>query len=154
VLSYNGFFATSLLTFQNEVQTLTLLANGATRLNFNGTDATSDLNVTLGTTNAGSILSNLQTIPALSAAGNVTVTQSTSDPKAFTITFGGALAGQDVAQITSSNTVTAVSGVVTNGSAPTAAQVQTNLNSIFVPTGSVGLNGNVQVTGGPSAATP
>src|SRR5205814_8338877 len=123
--SYNGQLATSALTFQNEVQTITLLAAGTTRLNFNGTDA-SDLTLTAGSLTSdisSTIQSNLQA--ALPVGGTVAVARVANTLNAYTITFGGTLVGQDVAQITSSNTLTATTGTSINGSAPTAAQVQT-----------------------------
>src|SRR5439155_12348424 len=96
---------------------------------------TSALAVTTGVTTAAQVQANLQTIPAL-AGSNIAVTGSAPT---FTITFGGALQG-DVPQIASSNAAQATTATPTSG-APTAAQVQTNLNTIAA------LNGNVTVTG-------
>ena len=46
-----------------------------------------------GATTANDVLTNLQTIPALTAAGNVTVTGGNGGP--FTIVFGNTLAGHE-----------------------------------------------------------
>ncbi len=152
-LSYNGQNAPSALTFTNETQTITVTASGSTRLNFKGTDATSDLNVTLGADNTADIQTNLQTIPALSSAGNITVTR-VGATDVYTVTFGNVFAGQNVPQITSSNSVSVGTATTAIGTAPTAAQLQANLNSIPAAAGQAALSGNVTVTGGPATGTP
>src|SRR5947209_2547691 len=107
--------ATSTLSINGEIQTLTLVANGATTLSFSGVNATSALTVTTGTsgTTAAQVQANLQTIPALATAGNVTVSGNTGGP--FTIVFGNTLAGQNVSQIASSSTANATTAKTIDG---------------------------------------
>src|SRR5439155_699968 len=113
----------------------------STTLSYNSVNATSALAVTTGAggTTAAQVQTNLQTIAALAGA-NIAVTGNTGGP--FTITFGGSLQG-DVSQIASSSTAQATTATTTNGSAPSASAVQTNLQTIAA----LSAAGNVTVTG-------
>ena len=98
--------------------------------------------------NAFQVQQTLNTIPALN--GNVIVTGNNGGPT-FTITFIGALSGQDVNPLQnaagtptggSPTVTTAAYTTPTNGNALAASAIQTNLNTIPA------LNGNITV-GGP-----
>ena len=148
--SLNGVSASAALSFQNEVQTFSVVATGTTLLSYNGVNATAPLSVTLGTTTAAAIQSNLSTIAALS--GNITVAP-TADPNVFNITFSGALAGVDAFQIQSNTLATATTATTIDGSTPTAAAVQANLQTIPVLSGNevqtlaiIGLGGSATLS--------
>src|SRR5439155_3213840 len=87
----------------NEVQQLTLVANGATTLSFNNVNAATALTVATGTTTAANVLTSLNSITGQS--GNFSVTGNVGGP--FQIQFIGALAGQNVSQLVSSATAQA-----------------------------------------------
>src|SRR5262249_52466974 len=96
----------------NEVQTITLVANGTTTLSFNGA-ASSALTVTTGATTLANVQTALDSISTL--VGNYTATGSTGGP--FTIVFKSALANTNVSQIVSSSTAQATVATVVDGSA-------------------------------------
>ena len=142
-LSFNGTSATSSLSITDEVQTITLggTSGGTFTPSFGGVAATFPITFQSGNNPQASFLqTQLETIPALT--GNVSVSGNNGGP--FTITFNNKLTGQNVAQLANATNptggTTITYGTQTNGNALTAAQVQTNLNTI------PGINGNITVS--------
>ena len=132
-------------------------SNALTGLNLNRLDnpvVTGGVTATPATTTDGStpdgaaVQASLNAIPELT--GNVTVTGSTGGP--YTITFSSGLTGVNVSQLTTAVTggVTAAAATTADGSAPDAAAVQANLNTIPALTGNIVVTGNA---GGPYTIT-
>ena len=161
-LSFNGVNATAVnglaspLLVTDEVQTFSLAgtAGGTFLFNYNGVAAQNPLVSQAGLQPAASqVQQALFTIPALK--NNVNVQGPNGGP--FTITYNGALAGQNIANPGSAQglTLSSTTGVTLSnpltsvqGNALTALQIQTNLNSIPA------LNGNVTVTATTVNGTP
>ena len=100
------------------------------------------------TPDAAAVQANLDAIPALT--GNVSVTGPAGGP--YVITFSNGLTGVNISQLTTAVTggLTATPATTTEGEAPDAAAVQTNLNAIAALTGNVTVTGNA---GGPYTIT-
>ncbi|HMC11796.1 MAG TPA: fibronectin type III domain-containing protein, partial [Pirellulaceae bacterium] len=147
--AFGGVSATTAVTRTDEVQTLTLLgaAGDTVHLSFGGTSGSDATELTFAGGNlptAPDVQSHLNSIPTLT--GNVLVASSVSG--VYTVKFRGGLTGANVSQIAALTTGTATASVVTTtqGSSPTAAQVQASLTTIASLAGNVTVTGN---TGGP-----
>jgi len=157
-LSFGGVAASSALQVTDEIQTLTLGggSGGLVTPAFTPLGSTTPIPATQSfqfipgvSPNAFQVQQTLNTIPALN--GNVLVTGNNGGP-VFTITFNGALSGQNVNQLTNATgtptgggppVTTASYATPTNGNALAATAIQTNLSTIPA------LNGNIAV-GGPN----
>ncbi len=80
-ISINGVNATDTITFTGTA--------GNVKFAYNGTAAATNLAYNPATTTAANVQTYLQTIPALTPAGNVTVTGNTGGP--FTVSFGASV---------------------------------------------------------------
>src|SRR5439155_3075045 len=109
-----------------------LIADPATIGSSTGATATI-ATVTNAVPTAAQVQANLRTISALN--NNVFVS---GQAPTYTVTFGGSLAGQTVLAIASDTAGTMTAGSTVQGSAPTAAQIQANLQTIPALSG----NGN------------
>jgi hypothetical protein len=147
--AFGGVSATTAVTRTDEVQTITLLgaAGDTVHLSFGGASGTDATALTFAGGNlpaAADVQSHLNSIATLT--GNVLVTSSVSG--VYTVKFRGGLTGVNVSQIAAVTTGTATASIVTatQGSSPTAAQVQASLSTIAALSGNVSVTGN---TGGP-----
>jgi autotransporter-associated beta strand protein/VCBS repeat-containing protein len=123
----------------NEVQKLTVGTSGVFRLSYLGVPATTTINVS-SNPNSNAIRDHLRTIPALANVGSVeTVVVSGNRATGYYITFTGALANTDVAQLVASVVSGTPDSEVTTFSdgqgaaafsAPTAEEVLAHLNTI------------------------
>ncbi len=138
--SYNGV-AGSPIGYQSfSGDLLSFSSPGTVTFSYNGTAASGPLTYSALTT-AANVLANLQTIPALTAAGNVAVTGPIGGP--FVVTFGSALTGGS-------------SLTVANGSGVAALSVLTNTDLVTFPASgvaSLAYNGNNGIPFSYTAAT-
>ena len=85
-----------------------------------------------GATTKAQVLANLQTISALSTAGDLTVTGNDGGP--FTVVFGGTLAGANQPQIGSSTTASTTTATTINGNSTPPVTVTGNQGGPFTLT--------------------
>src|SRR5262245_44750538 len=146
-LAYNRSTPTVELNRVDEVQTLTVggTDGGTIQLIYKGvagSTATQLKFISGASPTATDVLNHLASIPELSTPGVLKVTGSVNGP--FTITFTGGLSGVNVDQLTVATSGGATASVMTTteGSAPSAADVQSALT-----TAAPSLVGHLAVTG-------